>query len=59
MNTTIKFGACLPRIRDADYRAAGIGRYLGGRHGRGAIAFGRETDLGREFGYKRTSSSIA
>ena len=54
MNTTIKFGACLPRIRDADYQkwpasadiweAAPVG---------GAIAFGRETDLGRvEPGYK-------
>ena len=54
MNTTIKFGACLPRIRDADYQkwpasadiweAATVG---------GAIAFGRETDLGRvEPGYK-------
>ena len=54
MNTTIKFGACLPRIRDADYEkwptsadiweAATVG---------GAIAFGREADLGRlEPGYK-------
>jgi len=48
MNTTIKFGACLPRIRDADYdkwptsadiwEAATVG---------GAVAFGREKDLGR------------
>ena len=54
MNTTIKFGACLPRIRDAEYdkwptsadiwEAATTG---------GAIAFGRENDLGRlEPGYK-------
>ncbi len=54
MNTTIKMGACLARIRDADYRnwptsadvweAATVG---------GAIAFGREKDLGRiEVGYK-------
>ena len=48
MNTSIKFGACLPRIRDADYdkwptsadiwEAATVG---------GAVAFGREKDLGR------------
>ncbi len=54
MNTAIKFGACLPRIRDAEYdkwptsadiwEAATVG---------GAIAFGREKDLGRlEPGYK-------
>ncbi len=54
MNTTIKFGACLPRIRDAEYdkwptsadvwEAATVG---------GAIAFGREKDLGRvEPGFK-------
>ncbi len=54
MNTTIKFGACLPRIRDAEYdkwptsadiwEAATVG---------GAVAFGREKDLGRvEPGFK-------
>lgn len=54
MNTAIKFGACLPRIRDADFRrwpsaadiweAATVG---------GAVAFGREAELGRlEPGYK-------
>ena len=53
MNSTLKFGACLPRIRDTDYmnwptasdiwEAATIG---------GAVAFGRENDLGRiEPGY--------
>lgn len=54
MNTTIKFGACLPRIRDAEFdkwptsediwEAATVGN---------AIALGREKDLGRvEPGYK-------
>ena len=54
MNTAIKFGACLPRIRDAEFdrwpdsadiwEAATLG---------GAVAFGREADLGRlEPGYK-------
>lgn len=54
MNTTIKFGVCMPRIRDADYaswptsadiwEAATVG---------GAKAFGRQTDLGRVApGYK-------
>ena len=54
MNTTIKFGACLPRVRDADFEkwptsediweAATVGN---------AIAFGRKSDLGRvEPGYK-------
>lgn len=54
MNTTLKFGACLPRIRNADYEswptsadiweAATVG---------GAIALGREHDVGRvEIGYK-------
>jgi hypothetical protein len=54
MNTTIKFGACLSQIRDAEYdkwptsadiwEAATTG---------GAIAFGLENDLGRlEPGYK-------
>ena len=48
MNTTIKFGACLPRIRDAEYQnwptaadiweAATVGN---------AVAFGRDNDLGR------------
>ena len=47
MNSTLKFGACLPRVRNADYKnwptasdiweAATVG---------GAIAFGREDDLG-------------
>ncbi len=54
MNTTIKFGVCMPRIRDADYttwptsadiwEAATVG---------GARAFGRGDDLGRVApGYK-------
>ena len=54
MNTTIKFGACLPRIRDADYarwpasediwEAATVG---------GARALGRDRELGRVApGYK-------
>ena len=54
MSTSIKFGACLPRIRDADFEnwptaadiweAATVGN---------AIALGRETELGRvEPGFK-------
>ena len=54
MNTTIKFGACMPRIRDADFanwptsadiwEAATVG---------GAIAFGQQDNLGRiASGYK-------
>jgi guanine deaminase len=54
MSTTIKFGACLPRIRNAahDKWPTSADIWEAATTG-GAIAFGREKDLGRlEPGYK-------